>query len=109
MKSPFEKLHLKFCKQTIGVHRNAHNLAARAELGKYPLEMNILISVLRYYLRLKTYTKGTLLHDCLEVQSHLFYAGKPTLMEYVGHVLKEIGFSLPDTANHAKNWIFCYL
>ncbi len=40
-KHPVETLHAEFCKSILGVHRNAPNSACRAELGQYPLLINI--------------------------------------------------------------------
>ena len=40
-KTPFEKVHLKFCKYYLGVSRKATNLASRAELGRFPLKILI--------------------------------------------------------------------
>ena len=45
---PTEKLHLKFCKTTLGVHTKASNLAVYAELGRYPLFIDQLIQSIKY-------------------------------------------------------------
>lgn len=37
-KTPFEKLHLKFLKQILGVKTNTSNIAIRMETGQQPLE-----------------------------------------------------------------------
>ncbi len=36
-KNPVEIFHLEFCKNILGIHRNAPNLGCRAELGRFPL------------------------------------------------------------------------
>lgn len=40
-KSPTESLHLDFCKNMLGIHRNTSNMACRAELGRFPLLLHI--------------------------------------------------------------------
>lgn len=47
-----EKLHLKFCKYLLGVHRKATNTAVRAELGRYPLLITFLGHAIKYWLTL---------------------------------------------------------
>ena len=48
-KSPIEQLHLKFCKSILGVRKNASNLATRAELGRYPLWIEVYTRLYSYY------------------------------------------------------------
>ena len=47
-----ERLHLKFCKYLLGVHRKASNTAVRAELGRYPLLITFLGHAIKYWLTL---------------------------------------------------------
>jgi hypothetical protein len=37
-KTAIEKVHLGFCKSTLGVKKSSTNLAVRVELGRLPLE-----------------------------------------------------------------------
>ena len=39
--SAIEKTHLQFCKRYLEVHNKASNIACRAELGKFPLIIDI--------------------------------------------------------------------
>ena len=48
-----ENLFNKFCKHILGVHRNTTNLAIQRELGKFPLLIDIKISMVSYYLYLR--------------------------------------------------------
>lgn len=45
---PFEKLHNKFCKQSIGVDKQSPDLLAKAEMGRYPLMADIVKPNYRY-------------------------------------------------------------
>ncbi|KAL2076447.1 hypothetical protein ACEWY4_027956 [Coilia grayii] len=53
-KSPTEIFHLEFCKNILGVHRHASNLACRAELGRFPLLMDIDKRASKFYHHLKS-------------------------------------------------------
>ena len=46
---PFEKLHLKFIKETLGVNCKASNDACRAELARLPLNSCLLYKFSRSY------------------------------------------------------------
>ena len=59
-----EKMHQKFCKYILEVHKKATNLAVFSELGRHPLYFNIVKSMLIYYLKLeKTGSTFPLLND----------------------------------------------
>jgi hypothetical protein len=45
---PFEKLHLKFMKEILGVHCKASNDACRAELGRLLMKSKILFSCVKF-------------------------------------------------------------
>ena len=45
---PFEKLHVKFIKDILGVHCKASNDGCRAELNRIPLKNKILYSIFNY-------------------------------------------------------------
>jgi hypothetical protein len=48
-----EKLHLKFCKFVLGVNRKTTNLATLSELGMFPLQFDVIKSMIRYWYRLE--------------------------------------------------------
>lgn len=48
-----EKLHLKFCKSVLGVHKTATNFAVLSDLGRFPLHLDIVRSMIRYWYRLE--------------------------------------------------------
>jgi hypothetical protein len=37
-RTPFEKVHLIFCKHLLGTKRTSSNIGVRAELGRFPVE-----------------------------------------------------------------------
>ena len=73
-KIPSEKLHIKFCKLILGVHKKSTNFACLSELGRFPLHFNIVLSMVNYWYRLENlqssfpllsgaYTESKLLHE----------------------------------------------
>ena len=55
-KTAIEKVHLGFCKSTLGVKKSSTNLAVRAELGRLPLESFIKPQTSLFLLRLTMIT-----------------------------------------------------
>ena len=51
--SQLERLHLKFCKATLGVRQSTANVAVYGELGRYPLYINRYVRIITYWLKLK--------------------------------------------------------
>ena len=51
--SQIEKTHLQFCKRYLEVSNKASNIACRAELGRFPLNIAISQRILNYVLYLK--------------------------------------------------------
>ena len=47
-----EKLHIRFCKQVLGLHSKSSNQACRAELGRFHFSCNIYYNVIKYWNRL---------------------------------------------------------
>ena len=46
---PIEKFQLKYCKHALGVHSKATNAAVMGELGRLPLTLNVVKSMLRFW------------------------------------------------------------
>ena len=62
-KSSIEQVHIKFCKQTLNTPTYTENIACRAELGRYPLSIDIKASIFSYWLRLQHETANPLLEE----------------------------------------------
>ena len=54
-----EKMHIKFCKSLLGIHRTSTNFAVLSELGRFPIHFDILKAMLSYWHRLEN-----LVPDC---------------------------------------------
>ena len=63
-----ERVHLRFCKFVLGVPTSACNLACYGELGHYPVEIRIKISLIKFWLRLATdWSIPPLLYDAYQL------------------------------------------
>ena len=70
-KSTIEQVHIKFCKQTLNTPWYTKNIACRAELGRYPLSIDIKASIYSYSLRLQHKTVNPLLKEAFHLaKSH---------------------------------------
>ena len=67
--SEVEKLFSKFCKHLLGVHKNTTNLAVHGELGTYPLQIDIRVKMMLYYLYLRDQNNKILSGTLTELQN----------------------------------------
>ena len=74
--SPIEKTHLQFCKRYLEVHNKASNIACRAELGKFPLIIDINKKVLSYLNYLHQKDENSIVRQALKISIDLYDNGK---------------------------------
>jgi hypothetical protein len=66
-----EKMHIKFCKSLLGIHRTSTNFAVLSELGRFPIHFDILKAMLSYWHRLEN-----LVPDCWSLLKNAFVESK---------------------------------
>lgn len=59
---PYEKFHIKFMKEILGLHCKTSNNACRSELGRLPLKAKIMLSSMKFLDHLISFDK-ILAHD----------------------------------------------
>ena len=64
-KHKFEHLHIKMCKNTLGINKHASDIMATAELGRYPLLSNIIKYTYSYWQHILNSKTNSLLHQTL--------------------------------------------
>ena len=74
--SQIEKTHLQFCKRYLEVSNKASNIACRAELGRFPLNIAISQRILNYILYLKNKNEDSLVKQSFLMSLGLHSAGK---------------------------------
>lgn len=76
-----EKIHLKFCKFILGVHKRTTNIAVLSELGRFPLYFNIIKCMLLYWYRLENLGKEfPLLKEAYNETKLLYLSKKPNMV-----------------------------
>ena len=74
-----EKIHLKFCKLILGVHKRTTNIAVLSELGRFPLYFNIIKGMLSYWYSLDNLGKEfPLLKEAYNETKLLYLSKKPS-------------------------------
>ena len=69
--SAIEKTHLQFCKRYLEVHNKASNIACRAELGKFPLIIDINKKILNYLNYLREKEESSIVKQSLKISIDL--------------------------------------
>ena len=74
--SAIEKAHLKFCKRYLHVHNKASNIACGAELGKFPMIIDINKKILNYLDYLIGKDVDSMVKQALQISIDLHHNGK---------------------------------
>lgn len=83
-----EKIHLKFCKFILGVHKRTTNIAVLSELGRFPLYFNIIKCMLLYWYRLENLGKEfPLLKEAYNETKLLYLSKKPSWYESINIIV----------------------
>ena len=74
--SQIEKAHLQFCKRYLEVNNKASNIACRAELGRFPLNITINQKILKYILYIQSKDEESLVKQAFLMSFVLHCNGK---------------------------------
>ena len=64
-----EKLHSKVCKYVLQINKNASNYAVRCELGRYPLIIDIICKILKYYVNIRSRSEKSIVKVALSLHN----------------------------------------
>ena len=67
-KNCYDTLAIRHFKYLLQVHKNSTNLAVRGELGAFPLDIYIMVHLIKYWLRLLQSDKQSLAYKCMNEQ-----------------------------------------
>ena len=90
-KYPFELVHLKSCKFSLGVHNKTSNLAVKCELSRFPILLSILKLMHDFYKRLNQLPSDRLLHKMFETDKKLFFKGSKSWISCIDETEKILG------------------
>ena len=91
--SPFEKVHVKFCKMILGVKKQTSNIACRAEMGRFPLHLEMYVSMIKYWLRLNKTPRDRLTADALKDNLFMQESGLYTWTSMIKSILEDTNYS----------------
>jgi hypothetical protein len=84
-----EKLNLNLCKSILGVGSKASNLTMVGELGRYPLYIDIVISMIKYWIRLHEDKINCILKAALDENNKMHNNGQHCWVSCIYYILKE--------------------
>ena len=97
LKKPFEskteKLHLSMCKQVLGIHKRAFNVGTLAELGRFPLYVDIETQMFKYLQRFIYADKERLLYKAFQEESMLDLAYETGWVTFMKGKLNNLGLT----------------
>ena len=85
-KTPCERIHLNFCKFTLGAKKTSSNIGVRAELGRLPMEHFIMTQSILYLARLHTDNVNPLLKEALILSKSLDSQGTYSWFTFVKNI-----------------------
>ena len=71
-----QKLNITYCKFILGVHKSSSNQAVLGELGRFPLFIDIIINLFKYYKRINDMEQDSLLNQALNECKTFHQSGK---------------------------------
>ena len=88
-----EKLHTKYCKFALGINKFASNHGVRAELGRFPIQINTDIKLLKYWYRLENNTENEILSEAYNLCKHFNHAWYSNIANFlsksgIAHLIK---------------------
>ena len=92
-KSAIEKVHLRYCNSYLGINRKSSNLAARSELGRFPIKTVIDQKILNYFIHLNSLDDNSLCKQALNLSYNLSVNHKTSFYSSIQTLLTE--YNLP--------------
>ena len=93
-----EKTHIKFCKYILQISKRATNAAVMGELGRYPLCLEVLLNMVKFWFRLSEQTDSLIKEafeeskTTLNINKDCWYGSIKSIFEYFDinpqHILK---------------------
>ena len=104
-KSDIEKFHISVLKQLLGVHKRTTNIAMLLETGRHPIALTVHLQSIKYFLRLQSLKKGSLLNIYYENEK-LLNPDSDDFIKCIKNKLNKIGMSYiwMDQMNNNKDF-----
>ena len=101
--SPLEKVDMLFNKFTLGVSKRSCNLAVRAELGRFPIVIDLILSILKYYSHIKkASTQSPLIGPALYESKSIDERNVPSWFTFVKNISVSLNIYLDSIRDLKK-------
>ena len=104
-KDVIEKTHIFLCKQSLGVNKQCPNVAARNELGRLSLKLNIDTSILKFWIHLQTLPENNIAKQCLQISKEMADINQPGLSQKIKVLCKKFNSSSMVLNDNCKEFI----
>ena len=102
-RNPLEKLNISMGKYVLGVNKRTTNLAIYGELGRYPLYIDIIISMIKYWVWLcKNTHHDPLLREAYEENLLMYGNNEPCWLRCIHILLKHL--NMVHMMTHPENF-----
>ena len=102
-RNPLEKLNISMGKYVLGVNKRTTNLAIYGELGRYPLYIDTIISMIKYWVRLcKNTHHDPLLREAYEDNLLMYGNNEPCWLRCIPILLKHL--NMDHMLTHPENF-----
>ena len=98
-----ELFQIRCCKNILGVSKKTTNIATLAELGRYPLYIDIHKKMIKYFIRMKSLNPERLLYKAYIEQKNEQMTNHTNWLTSIKDILDHTGFSFVFTNNAPKN------
>ena len=102
-----EKLNIKACRFILGLNKRCTNAAVRGEIGRFPILFNIIINILKYWVRINE-SKDPLIKEALHLSEEIHESKKDSWLGNVYKIIEFLGLKKHDILkkkNSIKNII----
>ena len=86
-----EILHVKFCKYVLEISRRSTNIAIAGELGRYPLFLEVILNMIKYFIHLSNPICTALVAEFFEASRKLHLENKRSWYRNITEVIDYFG------------------
>ena len=96
-------LAVKYYKYILGVHKRTKNLAVYGDLGRTPLFIDIVCTVIKYFRRLEEINNGSLLGQAFDTSKELHMNGKECWYTRALFILQQLNINASMSLDEIKS------
>ena len=92
-KLPYELLHNSFCKRILGVYKSTSNNLCRSEMGRHPLSIYVIMSVIKYWLYIIKLDNKRIVYHAYRNDLTFNTHRKSSWVTFIREILYKLNFS----------------